>query len=80
MYGRVQAFATLPGATDYMMVARGVFKETNKLRQQPMEPEAKAANPGGGGGGGRRNAPLTDTQKQHIRESLDTYLKPYLRA
>ena len=80
MYGRVQAFATLPGATDYMMVARGVFKETNKLRQQPMEPEAKAANPGGGGGGSRRNAPLTDTQKQHIRESLDTYLKPYLRA
>ena len=79
MYGRVQAFATLPGATEYMMVARGVFKETTKLRQQPMEPEAKAANPGGGGGG-RRHAPPTDTQKQHIREALNTYLKPYLRA
>ncbi|MFL6618460.1 MAG: dihydrodipicolinate synthase family protein [Povalibacter sp.] len=79
MYGRVQAFATITGATDYMMVARGVFKETTKLRQQPMEPEAKAANPGGGGGG-RRNAPLTDTQKQYIREALNAYLKPYLRA
>jgi dihydrodipicolinate synthase/N-acetylneuraminate lyase len=82
MYGRVQAFATIPGATEYMMVARGVFKETTKLRQQPMEPEAKAANPGGGGGGGggRRNTPLTDGQKANIREALNTYLKPYLRA
>jgi len=80
MYGRVQAFATIPGATEYLMVARGVFKESTKLRQQPMEPEAKAANPGGGGGGGRRNAPPSDAQKETIREALNTYLKPYLRA
>jgi dihydrodipicolinate synthase/N-acetylneuraminate lyase len=81
MYGRVQAFATIPGATEYLMTARGVFKETTRLRQQPMEPEAKAASAGGGGGGGgRRNSPLTDAQKAHIREALNTYLKPYLRA
>src|SRR5262249_16388312 len=76
MYGAGQGFATIPGATDYMMVARGVFKETTKLRQQPMEPEAKSANPGGGGGG-RQKAPLSESQKARIRESLNTYLKPY---
>jgi len=79
MYGRVQAFATIPGATDYLMVARGVFKETTKLRQQPIEPEARAAE-GGGGGGDRRDVPLTDAQKVRIREALNLFLKPYLRA
>jgi dihydrodipicolinate synthase/N-acetylneuraminate lyase len=77
LYGRIQGFATISGATDYLMVARGVFKETNKFRRQPMEPEAQES---GGGGGGRRNAPLTDTQKEFIREAMSTYLKPYLRA
>ena len=55
MFGRVQAFATIPGATEYMMVARGVFKESNKQRPQPMEPEARnsgGARGGAGGGGG----------------------------
>lgn len=87
MFGRVQGFATLPGAVEYMMVARGVFKETNKMRRQPMEPEARPANAAGGGGGGaggggggRNNAPLTDTQKEAIRNALNNYLKPYLRA
>jgi hypothetical protein len=79
MYGRVQAFATIPGATEYLMVARGVFKETTKFRQQPIEPEAKAAE-GGGGGGNRPDIPLTDAQKVRIREALNLYLKPYLRA
>ncbi len=77
MYGRVQAFATLPGANEYLMIARGVFREDSQLRQQPMEPEARAANPGGGGGGGRRS-PATDAQKQAIRDGLQTYLKPHL--
>jgi hypothetical protein len=84
MFGRVQGFATLPGATEYLMVARGVFKESNKMRRQPMEPEARPANAGGGGGGagggGRNNAPITDGQKENIRSALNTYLKPYLRA
>jgi 4-hydroxy-tetrahydrodipicolinate synthase len=86
MYGRVQAFATIPGATGYMMVARGVFKETNKSRPQPMEPEARPAGGGGGraggaGGGGRAAAgPLTDAQKESIRKNMDEFLKPYMRA
>lgn len=82
MFGRVQAFATLPGAQEYLMVARGIFKESTRSRQQPMEPEARRNAPaGGGGGGGRReSAPLSDQQKATIRAALDTYLKPHLKA
>jgi 4-hydroxy-tetrahydrodipicolinate synthase len=84
MFSRVQGFATIPGAVEYAMVARGVFKDSNKFRPQPMEAEARRPIAGGGGGpggGGPRNgAPLTDSQKQLIRDSLATYLKPYLKA
>ena len=106
IFGQVQAFATIPGATEYLMVARGVFKETNTSRQQPMEPEARrgaaggagsgggGAGSGGGGGmgggamggggagagGGRNSARLTENQKEVIRDALNTYLKPVLRA
>jgi dihydrodipicolinate synthase/N-acetylneuraminate lyase len=84
MYGRVQAFATLPGAQEYLMTARGVFREDTRLRQQPMEPEARRSVAGGGGaagGGGRREAaPLTDEHKAAIRAGLETYLKPWLKA
>jgi hypothetical protein len=58
------------------MVARGVFKETTKRRVQPMEPEAKMP----GAGSGRGAAPLTDHQKEVIRDALNDYLKPYLRT
>ena len=78
MYARVQAFATIPGATDYLMVARGVFKETTKQRRQPMEPEAPQA--GGGGGRGPARPPLSESGKQFIRDAMNTYLKPYMRA
>jgi dihydrodipicolinate synthase/N-acetylneuraminate lyase len=108
IFGQVQAFATIPGATEYLMVARGVFKETHTMRQQPMEPEARrnggAGGAGGGGagggggggagggggggggggaaggGGGRNSARLTDSQKEFIRDALNVYLKPVLRA
>jgi dihydrodipicolinate synthase/N-acetylneuraminate lyase len=84
MFGRVQAFATIPGAMEYMMVARGVFREDTKTRVQPMEPEAKnlgAGAGGAGGGGGRRKpATLTDDQKQSIHKALTDYLGPFLVA
>lgn len=82
MYGRVLAFASIPGATEYMMIARGVFPENVKFRPQPMEPEARRGAGGGGGmgGGGRRNAPLTDDEREFIRNALSAYLKPYLRG
>ena len=77
MYARVQGFATIPGATEYLMVARGVFKETTRQRRQPMEPEAPQT---GGGGRGPARAPLSERDKQFIREAMDSYLKPYMRA
>jgi len=84
MFGRVQGFATIPGATEYLMVARGVFKETTKARQQPMEPESRQAGGGGGGSGGapggRNRKPLTDVDKQFIVDAMNIYLKPVLRA
>jgi 4-hydroxy-tetrahydrodipicolinate synthase len=93
MWSRVQGFAALPGATEYMMVLRGVFPEGTKSRPQPMEPEARQGGRGGGtgggatagggggaGGGGRGAAPLTDKDKQFLRTALDEYLKPYLRG
>lgn len=51
MWATVQEFATIPGATDYMFVLRGVFKDDTKQRQQPMEPEASRNRdtPGGAG-------------------------------
>jgi len=84
MFGRVQAFATIPGATEYMMVARGVFKESTKSRQQPMEPEARPAGgargPAAGGGGRGRAGPLSHAQKDSIRQAMADYLKPYMTA
>lgn len=84
MYGRVQAFASIPGAVEYTLVARKVFTDDNTFRTQPMEPEAReavsATAPAGGGAGRRNRAPLTDEQKESIRQALQEYLKPYLLA
>jgi 4-hydroxy-tetrahydrodipicolinate synthase len=74
MYARVQAFATIPGATEYLMVARGVFRESTRQRHQPMEPEASQS------GDGDARAPLSESDKQFIREAMNIYLKPYMRA
>jgi 4-hydroxy-tetrahydrodipicolinate synthase len=81
MFGRVQAFATIPGAMEYLMIARGVFKEDNKSRAQPMEPEARQTSTGAGAGGAsRRGAALSDAQKLSIRSAMAEYLKPFLIA
>jgi 4-hydroxy-tetrahydrodipicolinate synthase len=79
MFGRVQAIATIPGAVEYALIARGVFKETTRFRVQPMEPEATAGRPPAAGGG-RRTSALSDAQKALIRSALDQYLRPYMRA
>jgi 4-hydroxy-tetrahydrodipicolinate synthase len=70
MFGRIQAFSTINGADRYVMVARGIFKETTKSRPTP----------GMGSGGGGATAPLTDADKKNVRNALDLYLKPYLRG
>ncbi len=69
MFGRIQAFSTINGVDRYVMVARGIFKETSRSRPTP-----------GMGSGGGAAAPLTDTDKKNVREALNLYLKPYLRG
>jgi hypothetical protein len=67
MFGRILAFDSIQGVSQYILVARGVFKETTTHRPTP-------------GMGNRHEGKLDETQKQIIRESLSEYLKPYLRA
>jgi len=69
MFGRIQAFSTIANADRYVMVARGIFKEDTTSRPTP-----------GMGSGGGSQAPMTEADKKDVRDALDTYLKPYLRA
>jgi 4-hydroxy-tetrahydrodipicolinate synthase len=71
MFGRVLAFESIPNAGSYVLIARGVFKNTI-TRTMTL--------PGGSGAPARRPAPLDERGKTEIRESLNTYLKPYLRG
>ncbi len=66
MFGRVLAFSSIPGAEDYVLTARGIFKETTRAR--------------GGMGLMRADRPLTEESKSFIREALNSFLNPYLRA
>ena len=68
MFGRVQAFNSIVGASGYLMVVRGIFKETTKTR-------GAAAT-----GGGRGPAPLDDAAKQAVRDAWDLFMKPHLRG
>jgi dihydrodipicolinate synthase/N-acetylneuraminate lyase len=68
MFGRIQAFETIPGAGQYILQARGVLKEGVTFRNTP------------GMGDGRKAPALDDAAKKVIRDDLDEYLKPYLRA
>ena len=74
MFGRIQAFNSITGASAYIMVARNIFKENRRSRPMP------GMGTGGGGRGGRGGARLDEAGKKVIREALDTFLKPYLRG
>ena len=69
MFGRILAFSTIANADRYVLVARGIFKETTKSRPTP-----------GMGGASGSPAPLTEDEKRVVRDALSTYLKPYLRG
>ena len=71
MFGRILAFSSLGGSQEYIMVARGIFKETTRSR---------GAQGGSGGGGGARSGLGVEEGKKAIRDGLSTYMKPYLRA
>lgn len=67
MFGRTQAFASILNEDRYILTARGVFQETTQFRPMP-------------GMGNAPHGPLTDEDKKVVRDALQTYLKPYLRA
>jgi dihydrodipicolinate synthase/N-acetylneuraminate lyase len=69
MFGRILAFDSITHADQYLLVARGIFKEDTKSRPMP-----------GMGNPANKPSPLTEEDKKAIREALDTYLKPYLRG
>ena len=69
MFGRILAFGSISHASQYLMVARGIFKEDTKSRPTP-----------GMGDAATKQAPLTESDKKVVREALTTYLKPYLRG
>ena len=81
MFGRILAFNSL-GTTgrDSVLIARGVFKPTVKGRAAPPAAgvDVTPAPGAGSGGGGARSGPRLDDQG--VRDALDHYLKPYLRA
>jgi dihydrodipicolinate synthase/N-acetylneuraminate lyase len=69
MFGRLLAFNTITGASGYLMVLRGIFKDDTRTR-------------GGGAGGGRagRGASLDEAGKQAIRDAWNDFMKPHLRG
>ncbi len=69
MFGRVLAFDSISHADQYLLVARGIFKESTKSRPTP-----------GMGDSANKQQPLTEEDKKAVRQALDTYLKPYLRG
>ncbi len=71
MYGRIQAFNTVTGAQNYLMVVRGIFKETTRTR----------GSMGGSGRGGRgAGSPPDEATKQAVRDAWDQFMKPHLRG
>jgi dihydrodipicolinate synthase/N-acetylneuraminate lyase len=74
MFGRIQAFASItPISSVDIMIARGVFKPGTRLRV--AQPAAGAEGRSGGRGSAARQL-----STEEIRQELDAYLKPYLKA
>jgi hypothetical protein len=67
MFGRIQAFQTITGATQYLLTARGVFKETTTVRDA-----SRVFGPDG--------VTPDEAQQRVIRDALKDFLGPYSRA
>jgi dihydrodipicolinate synthase/N-acetylneuraminate lyase len=83
MFARIQAWGTIVNGSSYLMVMRGIFKESTKTRRIPMSDAAMGgAGRGSGGGGGNRGpaVPLDEAGKKVIRDYWDQFMKPYLRG
>jgi 2-keto-3-deoxy-L-arabinonate dehydratase len=65
LFGRVQAFQTIPGVMQYVLTARGVFKETTTVRDARRIFGVNGVTPG-------------EEQRKVIREELVEFLGGYL--
>ncbi|HEY1220612.1 MAG TPA: dihydrodipicolinate synthase family protein [Bryobacteraceae bacterium] len=80
MFGRIQAFNSITGASGYLMVVRGVFKENTKTRAMSMASGGRGGSEPGGGVGRGPARPLDEAGKQAVRDAWDEFMKPYLRG
>ncbi len=67
MFGRIQAFQSITGAMQYILTARGVFKETTTIRDAHRIFGPNGVTP-------------DEAQRKVIREELVQFLGPYLPA
>jgi len=67
MFGRIQAFQSITGAMQYLLTARGVFKETTTIRDAHRIFGPNGVTP-------------DEAQRKVIREELARFLGPYLPA
>jgi dihydrodipicolinate synthase/N-acetylneuraminate lyase len=80
MFGRIQAFNSITGAGGYLMVMRGMFKESTKTRAGSMGGGGAAPSGGGRGAARESTGPLDEAGKKAVRDAWDQFMKPYLRG
>ena len=78
MFGRIGAFNSITGASGYLMVMRGMFKESTRTRGGGGG--GGAAAPGGGGNARAAAGPLDEAGKKAVRDAWEQFMKPYLRG
>jgi hypothetical protein len=78
MFGRIGAFNSITGAGGYLMVMRGMFKESTRTRGGGGG--GGAAAPGGGGNARAAAGPLDEAGKKAVRDAWEQFMKPYLRG
>lgn len=78
MFGRILVYNSMASESgNTLLIARGVFKEGTAMREAPPAPDAAGRGGAGRGSGARAGRKTTPNE---IREVLEKYLKPYLRA
>ena len=78
MFGRIGAFNSITGAGGYLMVMRGMFKESTRTRGGGGG--GGAAAPSGGGNARAAAGPLDEAGKKAVHDAWEQFMKPYLRG
>jgi dihydrodipicolinate synthase/N-acetylneuraminate lyase len=78
MFGRIGAFNSITGAGGYLMVMRGMFKESTRTRGGGGG--GVAAAPSGGGNARAAAGPLDEAGKKAVHDAWEQFMKPYLRG